>query len=529
MENQTPTYGNDVEAQMPPEPEMPQQAAPLQYGTPPFRFGIPQKGYIGFPSWLRNWGIVTGLVIMVAVIWAFNERMMPSYLYFMYIAEVVTFFAGSYYFSRRWGNVSVKRFSMMVFWVGVLLRTPIMLYHHFDNLATLGEQYYLYLADIEVYVGTPVDFVDTILSKGEWNFKILTKYIAFDDLGAPIFNSILLLLTANINPPLTVLISNVILGAITPLFMYHIAQRHFGENVGRLTALFCMLNPNMIWWCAMMMKETEMVFFACWFMDRMDGVLYKGKISLLEVLPIALIGMFTFLYRAALGVLLFVAFFITLILIGKKFVSTGKKIVAGLMVALVIGLGFGEQMIEQTFKMKSSVESGGQRVNMEWRTNRLHGNAFAKYASAAVFAPLIFTIPFPTLTYTYEGQIALMEVAGGNYIKNLLSILVILILLYLLLTGTWRPHVFLESYLLGYLIILVVSTYAQSGRFHMPVIPFEMMFAAYCINVVLNGTINKPVFLKSRTFKRWFGLWCFICIAFAIFWQWFKLEGQGIL
>lgn len=35
--------------------------------------------------------------------------------------------------------------------------------------------------------------------------------------------------------------------------------------------------------------------------------------------------------------------------------------------------------------------------------------------------------------------------------------------------------------MLGYVVVLAVSTFAQSERFHQPVVPFEMMFAAYGI------------------------------------------------
>ena len=142
--------------------------------------------------------------------------------------------------------------------------------------------------------------------------KELLKYLAFDDLGTPIFNTILLLLTGNISPCGVPLIVNVLMGAYTSIFVYHIAQRHFGEDVARVSALFCMLNPNLIWWCCSLMKEIQMTFFMFWFVDSADEVLFNKKVSFAKMLPIACIGMYVFLYRAALGVLLFLAFFAAL-------------------------------------------------------------------------------------------------------------------------------------------------------------------------------------------------------------------------
>ena len=166
---------------------------------------------------------------------------------------------------------------------------------------------------------------------------------------------------------------------------------------------------------------------------------------------------------------------------------------------------------------------------MEWRTRRTHGNAFAKYASKAVFAPLIFTIPFPTLTYTHEGQEALMEVAGGNMVKNLFSFFVVLAMFFFLLTGEWRRHVFIIAYLIGYLIILAFSVYAQSGRFHMPALPFELMFAAFAIKLIQQNVPLTTHIGRKSTYMRWYTYWCILCVGFVVFWQWFKLKGQGLM
>jgi hypothetical protein len=49
---------------------------------------------------------------------------------------------------------------------------------------------------------------------------------------------------------------------------------------------------------------------------------------------------------------------------------------------------------------------------MEWRSTRVGGNSFAKYATAGVFAPLIFTIPFPTFNQANAAQ--LLQVQSIN-------------------------------------------------------------------------------------------------------------------
>ena len=504
-------------------------------GTPPPQMAwrgnsARQNAYAYFPQNLATSGIFVGVLTFTIILFYFSNNLMPAYLYWIFIAELLIFYLGSVHYSSAWSRYSLKNFVWHIFLIGLLLRIPFAVYHHVENVNLYGVLYYPSLADVDVYVGLAKQAVDEIIQNSNWAFiPFFLKYLAFDDIGAPILNTFILLLTGNTNPCVAVLSVNVILGAITPIFMYHIARRHFGEDVGRMTAIFCMLNPNMIWWCCTMMKETQMIFFVCWFLDRMDAVLMRGKVSVAEVIPVALIGMYVFLYRAALGILLFMAFFAALVLMSQRIVSMGKKILAGVFVIVVLLLGFGQQMAEQAQSLRKQALGDAQRQNMEWRTTRTHGNAFAKYASKTIFAPLIFTIPFPTLTYTHEKQVALMEVSGGNLIKNLLSFFVILCMFVMLLSGEWRQHVFLIAYLIGYLAILAFSSYAQSGRFHMPAIPFEMMFAAYMIKIIQQ---SKRVFsyLKSkRTYMRWYTYWCIACVVITVFWQWFKLKGQGII
>ena len=164
----------------------------------------------------------------------------------------------------------------------------------------------------------------------------------------------------------------------------------------------------------------------------------------------------------------------------------------------------------------NKVNSGQQDTNMEWRSNREGGNEFAKYAGAAVFAPLIFTIPFPSMIYTQVSQEMQMQAHGGYFIKNVMSFFVIFVMFYLLKTKQWKQHLLPITFMCGYLAALVLSVFAQSGRFHLMIIPFEMMFAAYGISLLNKKGIKW--FQYALIFE------CIICIA----WSWFKLAGRGL-
>ena len=211
--------------------------------------------------------------------------------------------------------------------------------------------------------------------------------------------------------------------------------------------------------------------------------------------------------------------FVAILLTSSKVVRIATKVVVGLLVALVLSLSYGEQIVDMAQGMREQIQGGEyQTINMEWRAERKDGNQFAKYAGSAVFAPLIFTIPFPNMAYTFQGQEMQMMVSGGNFIKNILSFFVIVVILAFLYTGEWRKHVFLISMLCGYLVALVFSVFAQSGRFHMPAIPLELMFAAYGIHIMY----------KNQMYRRWFNYALAIEIVVCIAWAWFKLAGRGL-
>ena len=152
---------------------------------------------------------------------------------------------------------------------------------------------------------------------------------------------------------------------------------------------------------------------------------------------------------------------------------------------------------------------------MEARANRAGGNQFAKYASASLFAPAIFTIPFSSMVYIpfQENQ---MMLNGGNFIKNVLSGLTIYALILLLLSGEWRKHVLPIAVTCGYLLVIAFSNFAHSERFHFPVLAFELMFAAYGVTQVKNKQ------------KKWYTYWLIGVSVMVVGWAWIKLAGRGL-
>ena len=74
------------------------------------------------------------------------------------------------------------------------------------------------------------------------------------------------------------------------------------------------------------------------------------------------------------------------------------------------------------------------------------------------------------------------------------------------------------AFFVGYLMVLSLSSFAQSGRFHHPVLPVEMIFGAYGISLIKNF---KQV--------KWFDYFLLIEFFIIIAWNWFKLKGRGVI
>ena len=521
-------------------PSMPPQGMPVPQGgafMPPRplkprtwrermmrRFGMdtamqmPTKGALTIPNWIVGKSVVFFFISMIACWMAFGH--VPGVdLWLVASISVVLFFYGGASMSRSWASTKEKRFLRNVFVAGFLVRLLWVLYCyfffnpvHYGN--TFGDT-----ADVSWYMPFGEAIAQWIRNGFDGSFEELrlTWHSAIDDIGYPIWLGIVYWLTGSISDVFIPFFVKSIIGAYCAISIYRVAKRHFGEGAARLAALFVALNPNMVYWCGTMMKETEMVFFVCLAVDNFDRVLSSGKhYTFKTLLPGLLAGLALMFFRTVLGLVFFLAVFAHIVMASNRVMSMGKKILAGVLVAAVLAVSMGDRIRTQSEKLLDAAHSDSQKNNIEWRAET---NSLAKYAGAAVFAPLIFTIPFPTMNQASELQLTQMLLMGGSYIKNIFSFFVILVLLMMLLSGEWRRHVFIVAYTGGYLMVLVMSAFAQSGRFHMPIMPILMLFAAYGVQIAKGNAKLKQGFTLVLVAE------VLVCLA----WNWFKLKGRGMI
>ena len=480
---------------------------------------VPDLPYI--PKKVTNIAMVTYLLALVMCLIVYNLYALQGRWMIFGIIEVVGFFYFANACSRGWINFQPRRFIKNLFWWGFAIRVLWVIISYLLYMEWTGSAFSIGAADELVY-DEVARFAAGQLRDGNWHlYTTIEAYsgYAFSDMGYPIYLSIIYYIFFD-----SVIIARIIkaiLGAWTAVLIYKLASRNFGETTGRMAAIMCMLMPNLIYYCSFQLKEVEMVFLAMLFIERADALLRLPKMPWRSLLLLMLIPTFMFMIRTALAATLVMGFALALLL-------TSERVVKGWRRVLLIGaVGiFGLVLVASESNIIGDVqkmwETGGstQRKNMEWRSQRAGdmSQRFAKYAGATVFAPAIFTIPFPTMAET-PGQENQKMIHGGNYVKNIISFFTIAALFIMLLSGKWRRYVLPVSILCGYLVVLVFSNFAHSERFHLPILPLHLMMAAYGIS-----QMNK-----LRILKKGYPWWCVLMFVAALAWNWFKLAGRGMI
>ena len=493
-----------------------------------------------FPKWLSQYPVVVYLLALAAINLVYSAYGLPWYFLLSGVVAVLAFFLFGNTVTQ---NTSIdrmrkeKKFEKRIFVIALVPRIVFMILLYWTFTENYGNAFGFENADADYYdkLGR---FVSQLISDGKFNFyDEITRFSGnndISDMGYGIYVGFIYWLTGSGNVVsmsitgaesttsalsiLTIRLIKCLISSLTVLLIYRLAKRNFGEQTGRIAAIFVALWPNFWYYCAVHLKETEMVFLSVLFVEQAEQMLRSRQFTAWKVIPILLLAAAIFTFRTPLGLVALLALVFSLVMSSSKVVSWGKRIIIGGLAIMLIGVVAGNRVAEKSKELIEKVQGGQQKENMSWRSKRDQGNSFAKYAGTAVFAPMIFTLPFPTMVRPFEGQDVQQLLNGGNFVKNILSCFTIFAMFMLLTTGKWRDHLLPLSFMLGYLLVLAVSVFAQSERFHQPAMPFELMFAAYGLSIALT----------KRKYKRWFTYWCGLMFVACIAWNWFKIAGRGL-
>lgn len=479
-------------------------------------------GYI--PKRVTSWAMLTYVAAIFCCNILFASHMLHWHWWFFGAIEVLGFFYFANRLSKGWLYIKPVHFTQKLFWTAFFLRAVWVVISYVLYQNWTGTAFAIDAGD-ELFYDEVAHYAASMMHDGDWNiYSNIQEYSGgtqFSDMGYPIYLTVIYWIFGD--SIVVARLIKAILGAWTVVLMYKLASRNFGEQVGRMTAIMCMLMPNLIYYCSFQLKEVEMVFLCVLFTERADFLLRKGKLAFMSTAALMLIPSVMFTIRTALAAVMVMAFFCALLLSSERIVSWGRRALLLLLALVFAGVVLmTSTSIGQDIQNMWQRRGLGQQENLEWRSNRKdeggYNNRFIKYASASVFAPMIFTIPFPTMNEV-PGQENQKMIHGGNFVKNVLSGFTIAALFILLFSGDWRKYVLPLAILCGYLVVLVFSNFAQSERFHLPILPLSLMFAAYGIS-----KMNEVWWVK-----KYYPYWCALMFVAAIAWNWFKLAGRGML
>lgn len=477
---------------------------------------------LALPRWLYTRGIAFYFLALAVVTGWFYAYSLPWYYMLAGTVSILVFFG---YGQRLSCSLSVekirgKRFEQRIFGIAFVLRLVWMLLIYYIFMENYGNPFGFENADAVFYDDMGLDVAEWIrdgVFADEWGKWYEKRRGDLSDMGYATYVGFIYYLTDN--SIIAVRLIKCVYSAIMVVILYRLTSRHFGSNVGRVAAIFCALWPNFWYYCGTHLKETEMVFLAVLFVEQGDQMLQSRQFTAWKITPLLLIIGAMFALRTPLALVAVLVLLFTIVMSSSRVVNWGKRIAIGTITVALIGVTMGNRIAENARQLIETSQGGTyQSNNMEWRGRRENGNAFAKYAGVAVFAPMIFTIPFSSMVRPFDGQEVQQLLNGGNFIKNIMSFFTILSMFVLLFTGDWRKHLLPLSFMLGYIMVLVLSVFAQSERFHQPVMPFEWMFAAYGLSIVVS----------NKRYQRWFSIWCVIMLVAVVAWGWFKLAGRGL-
>ena len=461
--------------------------------------------------------VVVYIIALLVVSFMFSEYAMHWYWWLFGIVGVFGFFYGINYYTRTWLGFGVRRFEKSLFSTALVIRViaVFFLYWFFDTMT--GRPFMFQAADAFEY-GEEAKWMADCIREGRfsvyWDYKFVLSN-GVSDAGYPMYLGFVYWLTGD--SIIAARLLKALWSSFTCVLLYRLGSRNFGEHVGRMAGVFLMLEPHFIIYSGMHLKETEMIFMLVLFLERADNLLRSREFRFWDVAPVFLLALSLFTFRTVLGATAVGAMAMALVLSSKRVANLGRRWFLLIVFLAGSSLFLGGRIaseIDRYWNLRDSNQSN--RMTEIKRTQ-----SFAQYATKGVLAPMIFTIPFPTMVETPNQENHRLQHAG--YVaKNIMSFFCILAIVLLLInqdpdTG-WRNNILIGAFLIAYLLVLVQSAFIHADRFHLPAYVIELLFAAY--------GVARCTRLR---FRRWFTYWNVLMLVAWVVWAWFKLAGRGMI
>ena len=462
-----------------------------------------------FPKQISIKAILLYLVALTVVTAFFYTYAMSVTYIVMGIVWVVGFFFMTNVTSRQWKNLPGKQFLITVGLVSFGLRFVWVVFSYFFYTAQTGKPFEFDAADSIGYWGDAA-----WLATEDWSYVMDYLFISKESVSDSGYLFYLTALYKLIGPNIFVTrLIKCLLGTATVLLVYNLAKRNMGEETARLAAVMACFMPNLIIYCGLHLKEAEMLFLIMAYLERTDFLLRSKRYGFLTIIVPVILLLLLFTFRTALGISAIFAFVSGLVFTTTSVIGRQKRIMLIIWVVIAAITLVGGTITNEVEGLWEERESN---VLSKRQQQVSRGNQWAKYATGAVMAPMMFVLPFPTMV-DVDQQYNQQVMSGGNYVRNFLGGFVLLaVFSALLVKKNWRNLSLLGAYAISYLGIVSVSGFSNSERFLLPGLPVLLIIAAYGITM-----------LNAKNY-RFIKLWYWIVPIMSIAWAYFKLGSRGL-
>ena len=326
-----------------------------------------------FPKYFTSKAISLYLGVLVLCNLIFISHPLPLIWWAFGMVEVLSFFYFSNQLTRTWSTCTEKRFIQKLFQTALIIRIGWVVFSYFFYTFMTGQPFEFDAGDASGYHEEALWLVD-MFHKGDIQAFLVFNKGRMSDVGYPFYLGVQYWLTGG-----SIMIARLLkalYGAYTCVLIYKLANRNFGDSVGRMAAIFCMLMPNLILYTGLHVKETEMLLLTVAFVERADAMFRNKNFSFIEIAPPVILAGLLFFFRTVLGAAAIMALFTTLLFTSTKILGFGKRIILIVWILAVVGFFVGGTISTEVESVWAAREKN-QENSMKMRSTEANGNKFA--------------------------------------------------------------------------------------------------------------------------------------------------------
>lgn len=299
-----------------------------------------------FSSMVSKNAIAVYLLALVGVSLMYSAYSMPWYYMLAGVVGVLAFFQYGGKVIVDTSNIKIRRekaFEKRIFITALIPRLIVVLLIQILFSSIYGDAFGFENADAVYYDDLGKDLA-AALRIGEFRLMVdrTSNYIDISDMGYSIYLGFIYWLTGD--SVLVVRLLKCLWSSLTVLLIYRLAKRNFGEQTGRVAAIFVALWPNFWYYCSAHLKETEMVFLGVLFVEQADQMLRSRQFTAWKVIPILLIAAALFTVRTPLAIVALLSLVFSVVMSSTRVVSWGKRMLVGGLAIALIGVVAGNRI-----------------------------------------------------------------------------------------------------------------------------------------------------------------------------------------